>query len=393
MNNKKSIQWILLLASSMTVMAGAIIAPALPAINKNFADYPGAEILSKLVLTLPGLFIAVSSPVAGWIIDRFGRLKLLISSLFIYAVAGTTGFYLENLYWILAGRAFLGLAVGGIMNSATTLIGDYFQGEERNNFLGTQSAFMAFGGTVYILAAGALADINWHFPFLMYSFALILVPFAIRVLFEPKIEKQDISGDHSEDTVPKGIMWLVYFTAFMGMVLFYMIPVQSTYLFDGFTNASNTLIGVAVASTTLFAALSSMNYGTIKKHFSHYRIYAFCFFMMAMGYGVVSFAQSYTVALTGVVVAGIGAGLLMPNSNLCIVTIAPTKLRGRMIGGLTMAVFLGQFMSPILIQPIVEVTSLQQSFIYVALFQLIFSMFFLGLESKQIFARYFSQAR
>ena len=279
------------------------------------------------------------------------------------------------------------------MNAATTLIGDYFQGEERNNFLGTQAAFMAFGGTVYILAAGVLADIDWHFPFLMYSFALILAPFALRFLFEPKIGEQDIAASDSDTPVPRGIMWLVYFTAFLGMALYYMIPAQATYLFDGFTNANNTLIGVAVASTTLFAAFSSMNYGKIKKHFSHYRIYAFCFFMMALGYGVVSFAQSYWVALTGVVIAGIGAGLLMPNSNLCIVTIAPTKLRGRMVGGLTTAVFMGQFMSPILIQPVIAATGLQQSFIYAAFFMLAFSVFFVGLEGKQLYAKYFSQAR
>ena len=216
MKHQRSIKWTLLLASSMTVMAGAIIAPALPAISKNFSDHTHADILSKLVLTLPGLFIAISSPLAGWIIDRFGRIKLLVSALLIYALAGTTGFYLENIYWILAGRAFLGLAVGGIMTAATTLIGDYFQGEERNSFLGTQAAFMAFGGTVYILLAGTLADINWHYPFLMYGFAIPLIPFVLRYLFEPKVSVGNGQADAVNEQYPKKHLMVSIFYRFYG---------------------------------------------------------------------------------------------------------------------------------------------------------------------------------
>ena len=179
----------------------------------------------------------------------------------------------------------------------------------------------------------------------------------------------------------------------MGMATFYMIPAQSTFLFDAFTNSNNTLIGIAVATTTLFAALTSMNYGKIKRHLSHFRIYAICFFFMAVGYFIVAMAQSYWTGLLGVLISGLGAGLLMPNSNLCIVTIAPPRLRGRLIGGLTTAVFLGQFMSPILAQPLIAATGLQNSFIYVALLLVLFSGFFVSQESKTLFARYFSRAK
>jgi MFS family permease len=73
----------LLLASSMTVMAGAIIAPALPDIERIFADQPRVELLVRLVLTLPALFTAIVAPVAGWAIDRFGRRRLLLGGLML----------------------------------------------------------------------------------------------------------------------------------------------------------------------------------------------------------------------------------------------------------------------------------------------------------------------
>ena len=44
----------LLAASSLTVMSGATIAPALPAIRDAYADGRQADLLTKLVLTPPG---------------------------------------------------------------------------------------------------------------------------------------------------------------------------------------------------------------------------------------------------------------------------------------------------------------------------------------------------
>ncbi len=99
----------LLLGSTLTVMAGAIISPALPEISRAFDHLADPELMSKLILTLPALFIALLAPVAGYFVDWSGRKKVLLFSLLLYALAGTTGAYLSNIYLILAGRALLGI--------------------------------------------------------------------------------------------------------------------------------------------------------------------------------------------------------------------------------------------------------------------------------------------
>ena len=81
----------LLLLSSMTVMAGATISPTLPSIGKVFADTPRSDLLVRLVLTLPALFTAIGAPIAGGIIDRFGRRPLLFGVIVLYALAGGSG--------------------------------------------------------------------------------------------------------------------------------------------------------------------------------------------------------------------------------------------------------------------------------------------------------------
>jgi MFS family permease len=68
----------LLIGSTLTVMAGAIVAPALPQISREFADVPGIELLSRLVLTLPALFMGILAPLAGYLTDRAGRKKSFV---------------------------------------------------------------------------------------------------------------------------------------------------------------------------------------------------------------------------------------------------------------------------------------------------------------------------
>jgi MFS family permease len=144
----------LLFASSLTVMSGATVAPSLPAMKQQFesaiADPDLRTTLVKLVITLPALFIVIGSPIAGIVVDKFGRKPLLLITAILYGFAGSSGLLLESLPGILVGRAFLGLAVSGVMVSATTLIADYYSGPARAAFMGLQSGFMGLGGVLFL---------------------------------------------------------------------------------------------------------------------------------------------------------------------------------------------------------------------------------------------------
>ena len=347
----------------MTVMAGATIAPSLPEMTAAFPDNPAAETLVKLVLTIPGLFIALTSPVSGWIIDRFGRIKLLLSALLLYAIAGTSGLYLDTLFEIIIGRIFLGVAVGGILTTSITLIGDYFEGGERQKFLGIQASIMSLSGTVFISAGGALADMGWRYPFASYGMAALALPLVLIYLIEPPKTEPVLSEEATQEKIPK-LSWTIYFLSFLGMTVFYMVPVQVPFLIKNISNVGNAEAGYALATSMLFAAACALNYPRIKRRLTHYQIYGVSFLLMGLGYALVYFANSYAGVYPGLIISGMGAGLVMPNSNLCLVTIAPTLLRGRILGLLSSFIFLGQFASPLLLQPLVNFSSISEAFLY-----------------------------
>ncbi len=380
----------LLVASTLTVMAGAVIAPALPEISRQYHYLPNAELLSKLILTLPALVIAVLAPLTGYFVDKAGRKPVLIFSLMVYAVAGTTGLYLSDIYLILAGRALLGLAVGGLMTSVVTLFGDLFAGEERSRFMGYQAAFAGIGGLLFISGGGLLADIHWRAPFLIYAFSIPVLASAWIFVSEPD-RKMPASTDGpllagSHDAMPPGenpsrklsasippMVYLIYLIAFFSMAVFYMVPVQMPFMLSALDGISNTQVGIAIAFMNITSVSMALNYGWVKRKLSFAGVMALVYVFIAAGYLIISQSQSYWIIIAGILTAGMGFGLQMANMNLWLVSLAPPDMRGRLVGYLNAAIFLGMFLSPILLQPLVRLTSLYQSFMLVALLLLVLS--------------------
>ena len=75
---------------------------------------------------------------------------------------------------------------------------------------------------------------------------------------------------------------------------------------------------------------------------------------MGLGYVTLAISANFSIVFLGLLIAGVGLGLLMPNLNVWLVSIIPATLRGRAIGGLATFIFLGQFFSPIIAQPIAQ---------------------------------------
>lgn len=360
--NSLPVQLTLLVVSSLIAMSNATIAPSLPVMQEHFRDVENADYLVRLVLTVPSLCVAIAAPIAGLLVDRVGRKPLLAFGLLLYGLAGSSGLWLNSVGLILVGRALLGLSVAGISIAATTLIADYYSGSVRTQFLGWQSAAMALGGVVFLSVGGIFADIGWRMPFSIYLVALLLLPLVLLFLPEPNRNPQPSTLQSKTDidpaNLPMGLVVFTYGIALISQAAFYMIPVQLPFYLRDLTNASPSQSGLAIALTSLFAGVSSIAYQRLKARLSFVSIYEIAFLNMGVGYGLISLAQGYPIVLLGLAIAGFGLGLLMPNMNLCLTSISPSNLRGRVVGGLTTSFFLGQFLSPLLSQPLSEVVGL-----------------------------------
>lgn len=356
----------LLLAGALTMMAGAVISPALPSIKDHFAGQANADLLVRLVITLPSLTIAVTAPLVGMFADRWGRKPVLLAALVLYGVAGASGFVVDSLAGILVGRAFLGLAVAGIMTSVTALIADYYTGAARAGFMGLASSFVGFGGVAIVLGGGLLADVGWRTPFLVYLVALALVPLVLRVLFDARGVHAGTSApaDDTDGVVPVRLVALIYLIAMVSQIAFYLLPTQLPFHLEDLGEAGSSRAGLALATSTGFMALSALwsrrLLGRVVRRSAdpggttggYLQVFGLAFAVMGIGYAGIAAAETYPWVLAALAIAGIGVGLVFPTLNTWLTSAIPARVRGRAVGGLSSAIFFGHFLSPVISQPV-----------------------------------------
>ncbi len=352
-------RWTLLGASMLTVMAGATIAPSLPGLTDHFVSIaePGTDPESiklsvQLVLTLPGLAIAFTGPIAGLIADKFGRVPLLGAAILLYAVAGSIGPQFDNLTILQASRLLLGMAVAGVMTATTALIADSFSGTARQSFMGMQGAFMNWGGVVFMLLGGGLAELHWMGPFFVYLLALLLLPGVIlglrgcpHVLAKPT---DPLIPSH----MPWGQLALIYTVGFTMMIGFYVIPTQLPFVMRDVFETPPSAFGFAVGGASLIGGLFAINFRRVRRWLSHSQVLLVNLGMIGLALLLIGLAaQTASVAylVFGLISLGLGSGLGMANMNEWLSGIVPPHVRGRALGALTMAVFLGSFFSPYVI--------------------------------------------
>jgi MFS family permease len=161
-------------------------------------------------------------------------------------------------------------------------------------------------------------------------------------------------------------------------VLFFIIPVQIPFYLKSIGVEKNSMIGFAIAASTLFSAISSISFSKIKDHFGFRQIFALGYLLMACAFAAIAFGNSYAMVLLGTMLAGLGMGLMIPNANVWVMQLAPAEIRGKEIGRLTTFWFLGQFLSPLLLLPFLELFTQSQLFYVLAAILLGLSVFFTG---------------
>ena len=115
---------------------------------------------------------------------------------------------------------------------------------------------------------------------------------------------------------------MIYATAYLGMVFFYMVPIQVPFLLTTL-GASASRVGLMLAATNLVAVAVSLNFSRVRNYLANRTIAAILFLLLGCGYFLISRGQGYTLPALGLAVAGIGMGLLMPTVNVWLAETSP----------------------------------------------------------------------
>lgn len=345
---------VLMLGSSLTIMGSVMVAPILPRLGAEFGPMePRADLLVPLAITGPALTIALCAPLAGWLADRVGRKALLVIATLLYAVLGALPAMLDNLPAIVGTRLLFGCAEAAVMTCCAALIADYWHGEERLRYVNRQVVTIGLVGALFFVVGGALGEHSWRSPFLLYLLPLLLVPAMMKVLWEPSMAKRPRAEQQADESGPAKVavrsLVIGYLMILGGMVLTFIVPIQAPTLLVSLGITSSTLIGMAAGLSLLATLGGSLMWPLLRRRFGIAGCNALLLSLIGLGLWLLMRAQSYNAVLVAVFIQGLGSGLLVPNVMAPVMNALTASTRGRGLGGFTSFLYIGQFVSPLVV--------------------------------------------
>jgi len=337
----------LVLTIQIPIVPIMALAPNLPLLFRHFAATPGKEFLVPMIITLPSLGIVLLGPVAGVMADHWGRRRLLLSALALFAVAGVAPVFLQDLRWILAAQAVLGVAEAVIITNANTLLGDYFPAEQRNRWLGVQSILGPFFAAVLTLAAGFLGTVSWHGPFAVDGIAFAMWVWLLLTTWEP--ERASVPADVTRPGAggvgfPWRTMLPVFAITVLTALVFYVPTIHFGLIYDRLGAHSPALISILTTTATLGSVLSGYYFrGQKQDPFRHLVLIYLSFGLGLVGLGL---AGNYWGGLAFGFLINFGFGLTLPALVALVLYRLPESYRGRGMGLWMSFFFCAQFLCP-----------------------------------------------
>lgn len=340
----------LMAVMSMPTLALAALVPGLPQLFRQFSSVPHFELLVPMIITVPSLCVALFSGFAGAIADRWGRRKLLLVALMAFSLLGLAPMLFDNLWLIVASRVVVGLAEAAILTVGNALMGDYFEGEQRQKWLGYQNMFAPLIGSAILLSGGFLAGMHWRYPFLLYLAGFVVFALALAFCREPQRSTADTRAAAGVAATP--FPWratvLVCGVTVLFSLVFFVQAVQHGRIFNDMGVASPERISVLATVASLGTVLGGYLFKRLTG-VSVRMLLATCLAFYGVSYIGVALAPNLALGLPLDALGQVGGGLLLPSLVTWALLHYGFEHRGRGMGLWGGAFFLGQFLSPPLV--------------------------------------------
>lgn len=335
----------ILSVSLLTIMAPTAISPALAAIKEAFPDISATQ--AKLVLTLPTLVMMPIGLFSAKLTARIDKKKLLLTGMVLFLVFGVAGGFVSNFKLLLLMRVFFGLGLGIMTPLSTSLIFDFAPDtSKRSKLLGIQGASNQLGGLIFMSLSGILASISWRYSFLTYAF--VIVSIVLTSLFMPSIPpykaKQRAAGNAVEKKMSKKIFILAFF-ALMIFSCYFVINTDLALFMDVEHIGNARECGYALSLMRIPAIVAGILLAWIMRNLKDWTM-PFATVIMAAGYLVIAYADSYGILMLGCLIVGLGGGFALPPISLYLPRIVTPRQRTFGVAIIMSVAQLGQFISP-----------------------------------------------
>lgn len=331
--------------SMLTVMAGAAVAPALNVIKAHFTDCD--PMFVQMIVSMPAIFIFLTSFIFPKLCNHMGSKSLVTLGLVLYVAGGCAAGLFNSIILVLIMRAIVGIGVGIIMPLSTGLLAFYFPADKQAHLMGLSSAMNQMGGVIATLISGVLASISWRATFLVYLMGLISIVLCAVFMHNDKMhveEHHDSAKGHWHVFRDNNVFIIAMF---LHMAMFFIYPTNFAIetVKEGIIPAG--FVAIIMAGMDLVAFFGGLLF-VKTKHILKKQMRFCAPVIFLIGYILMALIGGWTGVLLGSVFVGfangVGVPFIMSEASMKAGKTAATTVMPM----LSAALYLGQFLSPVL---------------------------------------------
>lgn len=345
----------ILFLSGVGVFATHLIPPTLPAIQTGLGVSDARIGLVMTALFLPAILLI---PVVSAVSDIYGRRRVALVSLAGFGVAGVGIVFAPNFEILLALRVVQGICFAPLTPLSVAFIGDFFSGYEGTTAQGIR---VSTNGLVIIVApaiAGALAEIAWNVPFLVY--AVSIPAFAVVYFYFP--EPEAFTGGSVPSIEPELRGWVrgvggallqrnLQLLILGGFVLFAVRITMFTIAPLLGTRAIGLRVSVVGVLFSLFGVVRIVlapQAGRFAAWVSRKTAFAVTMGMVTASMGLFALASTLAEFVTAILAFSVGMSLFNPTLNDAVTASASADNRAGVVGAMQSAKNVANTLGPAL---------------------------------------------
>lgn len=150
-------------------------------------------------------------------------------------------------------------------------------------------------------------------------------------------------------------------------MLFLSIPTKLPFVLNEKGILSTLMIGALISIPGLFGTVGGLGNILVSRYLSEIQTNCISFFMLGGGIFILSIAPDISTLIIGLIMIGIAFGLINATNMSWLGRIAPEHSRGKIFSGFTTILFLGELVSPIVIQPILKTGTLYDAYAFLGI--------------------------
>jgi EmrB/QacA subfamily drug resistance transporter len=194
MDIKRQGRWILagtILGSSMAFIDGTVVNVALPALQTGLAATVSDV---QWVVEAYALMLASLLLVGGSLGDRYGRRKMFVAGVGVFAAGSAWCGFAGSVGWLIGARALQGVGAALLVPGSLALISASFPSDERGRAIGTWSGFTAITTAIGPVLGGWLVEHgSWRWVFFI-NLPLAAVVTGITLWHVPESRNESVTG-------------------------------------------------------------------------------------------------------------------------------------------------------------------------------------------------------